>query len=144
MRLPKYLVNQDIKINPKKMDCKIHVMLLALILFCGCAGKTENTGAQYISAADLSLQLQNTPQEYTLIDVRQPDEYAQGHIHGAVNIPLGDIENRIDEIPKNKGIITICKSGIRSEQAANILRARGYNVRSMQGGMLSWNGPLEN
>lgn len=64
-----------------------------------------------------------------IIDVRSPDEYAQGHIKGAVNIPLQMIEGQIPQIKKyNKPVITCCKSGMRSAAAAGKLNSAGIEV----------------
>lgn len=77
---------------------------------------------------------------YRIIDVRENDEYSEGHIKEAINIPLGEIEN-ID-ISKNKDLIVYCQSGARSYQAFMILNDLDYNVKDM-GGINEWNYELE-
>jgi len=68
-----------------------------------------------------------------VIDVRTPGEFADGHVKGSVNIPLGVIANKIDTIKKyNKQIITCCRSGARSGSAATILNNNG--IDSINGG----------
>ncbi|MGI2326688.1 rhodanese-like domain-containing protein [Planococcus sp. YIM B11945] len=79
----------------------------------------------------------------SLIDVRETEEVKVGKIPGAVNIPLGLIEFRLQDIDKSKEHIMICRSGNRSGMAANILENNGYNVINMDGGMLDWDGPTE-
>ena len=68
-------------------------------------------------------------EEAILIDVRSNQEYQEGHLNGAINIPVYDIEKSIDKIVKNKNniIILYCSSGYRSENAKEILEKLGYN-----------------
>ena len=75
----------------------------------------------------------------TFVDVREPDEWAEGHMPGALHIPLGDLAQRANEIPDGGTIITVCRSGVRSLDAVDILRAAGRpDVTSMVGGMIEW------
>lgn len=73
-----------------------------------------------------------------LVDVRTPDEYRDGHIQGAKLIPLGQLPSRLKELPKNHEIITVCRSGRRSNSAARQLISAGYRASNMKGGMLGW------
>lgn len=74
-----------------------------------------------------------------LVDVREPDEWASGHAPGARHIPLGQLERRMHELPKDGEIITVCRSGGRSSRAADILRRAGFQrVRNLAGGMNAW------
>ena len=81
--------------------------------------------------------------DYLLVDVRQPDEYAKGHIPGSVLIPLGELSSRMRELPGDSDIVFYCRSGKRSRAAALFagshptLSGRKYN---MEGGMLAWDG----
>ncbi len=76
-----------------------------------------------------------------LLDVRQPEEWAEMHIQGAVLIPLGELESRISEIPTDRDVLIICRSGNRSTQAREILRAAGLErTTSIMGGMNAWQG----
>ncbi|SDI05575.1 Rhodanese-related sulfurtransferase [Planococcus glaciei] len=79
----------------------------------------------------------------SIIDVRETEEVKARKIPGAVNIPLGLIEFRLQDIDKSKEHILVCRSGNRSGMATNILESRGYNVINMDGGMLDWDGPTE-
>jgi rhodanese-related sulfurtransferase len=77
--------------------------------------------------------------DVVMLDVRTPEEYAQGHIPGVVPIPLNQVPNRLAEIPKDKTVVVTCHSGNRSSQAAQLLRQRGYdNVHNMLGGIVAW------
>ncbi len=74
-----------------------------------------------------------------IIDVRQPEEYAEGHIPGAVLIPLGELANRLSEVPTDKPVILVCRSGNRSVQALQLLQEAGFtNGHNMVGGMKAW------
>jgi hydroxyacylglutathione hydrolase len=75
----------------------------------------------------------------TLIDVRNPNEWAEGHIATARHIPLGYLADRVDEIPQTKPIVLQCAAGARSAIAASLLRARGVEqVINLIGGMGEW------
>ncbi|WP_136606428.1 rhodanese-like domain-containing protein [Paenibacillus dokdonensis] len=74
-----------------------------------------------------------------MIDVREDDEVAQGKISGAKHIPLGEIPDRLDEIPKECEVIMICRSGGRSMRACQFLQQHGIECTNMTGGMLQWN-----
>lgn len=78
-----------------------------------------------------------------LIDVREADEVAAGKIPGAVNIPLGLIEFRKQDLDKSKEYIMVCRSGGRSGRATEYLESQGYKVTNMTGGMLDWEGKTE-
>lgn len=78
-----------------------------------------------------------------LIDVRETNEVAGGKIPGAVNIPLGLIQFKMNELDKQKEYIIVCHSGGRSGMAAQFLEGQGYNVTNMVGGMMSWAGGIE-
>ena len=74
-----------------------------------------------------------------LLDVREPSEWEAAHIDGAVLIPLAELSTRMSEIPKDKTVLIICRSGNRSAQARDQLRAAGYpQTTSIDGGMNAW------
>lgn len=78
-----------------------------------------------------------------IIDVREVDEVAAGKIPGAVNIPLGLLEFRMNELDKSKEYVMVCRSGGRSGRATQILESHGYSVINMTGGMLSYEGQVQ-
>jgi rhodanese-related sulfurtransferase len=90
-----------------------------------------------ISAQELSEKLK-VGKHPMVIDVRQPDEFRQGHISGAKLIPLNELTRHMEELPKGREIVCVCASGSRSHSAAKMLAKAGYNVLDMQGGMISW------
>ena len=73
-----------------------------------------------------------------LIDVRTPAEYAAGHIRGAKLLPLADLPERLNEVPKNRAVYVICRSGARSAQASAILAKAGRRAVNVGGGMNDW------
>jgi rhodanese-related sulfurtransferase len=73
-----------------------------------------------------------------LIDVRNPDEYGAGHVGPARLIPLGQVPDRWSEVPTAGPVYIICKSGGRSLQAAEFLRARGIDAVNVAGGTMAW------
>ncbi len=74
-----------------------------------------------------------------LLDVREYPEFAGGHLKGAQLIPLGEIERRAGELPKDQPIVAMCRSGGRSAKAASKLANLGYtNVRQLTGGVMAW------
>jgi rhodanese-related sulfurtransferase len=73
-----------------------------------------------------------------LIDVRTPSEFSSGHIAGAVNIPLDQIESCMADLPTGGPIVLICKSGLRARMAANLLAPCRNNTTVLDGGMDSW------
>lgn len=74
----------------------------------------------------------------TVLDVRNPDEYAEGHVAGAVLIPLGELADRRDEIPDADPLYVICAVGGRSLQATRALVAAGHRAVSVAGGTNGW------
>jgi hydroxyacylglutathione hydrolase len=80
--------------------------------------------------------------DLVLIDVRQPEEYVGelGHVPGSQLIVLDTLPDRISELPKNKPVVLICRSGARSARATAFLKNQGFaEVYNMKGGMLMWN-----
>jgi rhodanese-related sulfurtransferase len=74
-----------------------------------------------------------------ILDVRQPEEYAEGYVPKAHLIPLGEIDGRLDEIPRDKPVIVVCRSGGRSQSASQKLDGHGFdNIHNMTGGTLAW------
>lgn len=80
-------------------------------------------------------------QPHTLVDVRQPAEWQEGHAAQAIHIPLGEIARRMDEISQEKPVVLICASGARSSMAAVALSKQGFcEVYNFAGGMGAWRG----
>ncbi|MBP6470639.1 MAG: rhodanese-like domain-containing protein [Chloroflexi bacterium] len=135
------------------------VLVLALSACGGSSTAAPEVAAPVAAAADGALNLPDTVDAQTVydikdradvvvFDVREQDEYDAGHIPGVTLIPLGEVPNRLSEIPKDKTVIMTCRSGNRSGQAADFLRQNGYtNVHNMEGGIVAWQQaglPVEN
>lgn len=73
-----------------------------------------------------------------LLDVREPHEYQAGHAPKAKHIALGVVGHRQAELPKDRTIVAVCRSGRRSDTAATQLRAAGFTVLNLTGGMQAW------
>jgi len=69
------------------------------------------------------------PSNVIILDVRDPEETQMGMIKGAINIPVNELKDRLNELPKDKEIIVHCATGMRAEMAYNILKEAGYNVK---------------
>jgi glyoxylase-like metal-dependent hydrolase (beta-lactamase superfamily II)/rhodanese-related sulfurtransferase len=83
--------------------------------------------------------LERRPPEAVVLDVREPGEYAHGHVPGAISLPQADLASRLDEVPRNRPILTLCEHGIRSLRAAQFLMQMGINeVASVKGGTSAW------
>jgi rhodanese-related sulfurtransferase len=78
----------------------------------------------------------------TVVDVRDREEYAEGHLAGALNIPLDQLAERLGELPAGGEVVTYCnmhhRGGSRGERAAQLLRERGYPARALDGGFPAW------
>ncbi|TRZ40491.1 rhodanese-like domain-containing protein [Niallia circulans] len=85
----------------------------------------------------------NEGKKLNIIDVREVDEVATGKIPSAINIPLGLIAFRMQELNKTYEYIMVCRSGARSGRATQYLEDYGFNVINMTGGMLAWEGKVE-
>lgn len=77
------------------------------------------------------------PEGLVILDVREPAEWAAGHIAGAVHIPLGELPGRIADLPAGQTLV-VCKVGGRSAQATGWLAGQGRDVVNLDGGMLDW------
>ena len=77
---------------------------------------------------------------WVVLDVREPWEWASGHIEGAVHIPLGDLPARVDELDPQAQTLVVCHVGARSASATAWLRQLGHDVANLAGGMDAWEG----
>jgi rhodanese-related sulfurtransferase len=84
-------------------------------------------------------ELENIQSDDQLIDVRRKDEYDEGKIESAINIPVDEIRDRLDEIPKDKNIYIYCEAGLRGYLAQRILTQNGFDkVANLSGGYKLW------
>lgn len=77
------------------------------------------------------------PDEVSVLDVREPEEWVAGHIEGARHIPLRDVPERLGELPEGRTLV-VCKVGGRSAQAVAYLAQIGHDVINLDGGLIDW------
>ena len=90
-----------------------------------------------ITVKELSEKLKSSSKPL-VVDVREPEEYQAGHIAGAKLMPLGTLNQRVNELPKDTEIVCVCASGSRSSSATKMLISAGYAAVNMNGGMFTW------
>lgn len=106
--------------------------------FSNVAKNPNIQGVQDVTAEEVN----EKKDQVMLVDVRRPDEYVGelGHIPGAQLLVLDSLPERFQELPKDKTVVFVCRSGGRSAQACAFAISNGYtSVYNMQGGMLRWN-----
>jgi rhodanese-related sulfurtransferase len=124
---------------------KLIPILLSALMFTGCAGTGNNQTNTYRQISmDEAVTMMAQETGYIILDVRRPDEFAAGHISGAINVAnetIGTAE--IPELPdKNQLIMVYCRSGRRSKEAAEKLVKLGYTNIVEFGGILDWKGEI--
>jgi rhodanese-related sulfurtransferase len=130
----------------------LSIITINTLIFTSCSTENSTTteneitveNTDFISPKD-AFSVEETAEllknDVLLIDVREPDEIAtQGYdVKSVLTIPLGDLENQLSNLPKDKQIIFACQGGGRSQQAFELAKANGFkNVANMEGGMNSW------
>lgn len=139
----------------KKILCIISVLICIMLTSCGnnggviggadgptaikIADKAEKTDYEQISPADAK-KIIDSGEEHIILDVREQDEYDEGHIAGAILIPYTEIENKAQELlpDKHKTILVYCRSGRRSKIASESLIKLGYDNVKEFGGIIDW------
>ncbi|MBI0580959.1 sulfurtransferase TusA family protein [Neobacillus cucumis] len=105
--------------------------------------KPETTHPDVVSLGELLNKIKGN-EEISVLDVREPAEYAFGHILGSINIPLGELEQRFEELNNTENLHVICRTGSRSDLAAQKLTEKGFkNVKNVVPGMKDWAGPID-
>ena len=129
----------------KKRIAVIILAIMGTLCINGCQTNVSSEENIAVENAYMKISAEDAkeimdPKDFVLIDVREEDEYAQGHIEGAILIPYGEIEERAESelIDKEQTILIYCRSGRRSAIAAQSLVELGYtNVRDF-GGIMDW------
>ena len=108
-------------------------------LFNRTRTQPQKTAVQAVNANDLHQRLQKG-EDLLLVDVRTPGEYEyDGHIAGSRLLPLSSLTQRLSQLPRDKTIVCVCRSGARSQTACEFLVANGFsNVITLSGGMIDW------
>jgi rhodanese-related sulfurtransferase len=98
-------------------------------------------GVKAITPDELASKLEQGKQ--VLIDVREPDEFARGHVPGAVNVPLGQLAQKLGKFDPQAETFVICERGHRSVTAVRLLEKAGFDhAYTVKGGTSAWHGPL--
>ena len=115
----------------------ISALIASLLAFSGCDEKQGT--AQKTTVSPREVYERRADEKVLIIDVRTPAEFRQERIEQAVNKPLDSIEKWVNELPKDKTIYFVCRSGSRSGIAQRIAAQRGYaDAYNMTGGMIAW------
>jgi rhodanese-related sulfurtransferase len=125
------------------------LLLMPLVLgLTACGANNQKPAAQGSTQEQLPMNMTvnelatrlDRGDDLLVLDVRSPEEFTQdGHVAGATLIPLPDLAMRLKEVPTNRPIACFCRSGNRSQVAADLLRKNGYaNVTNVLGGIISW------
>ena len=125
---------------------KLLPILLSALMFTGCAGTSNNQTNTYRQISmDEAVTMMAQETGYIILDVRRADEFATGHIPGAINVANESIgTDEIPELPdKNQLIMVYCRSGRRSKEASEKLVKLGYTNIVEFGGILDWKGEIE-
>ena len=91
-----------------------------------------------IAPADYQAEFVSSEAPHLLLDVRTPEEFATGHIPGAINISVQELPSRLNEVPQDQPVVVYCRSGNRSAQAAKILGNAEYSQVYDLGSIISW------
>jgi rhodanese-related sulfurtransferase len=112
------------------------VVALVVILVVSNPGASAQSLPSEVSVEEAQTMVANGA---FLLDVREQSEWVAGHVQGATLIPLGDLPNRLSELPKDTPIVVMCRTGHRSAQGRDILLQAGFTqVTSMSGGINEW------
>ena len=96
------------------------------------------TSENDLPSIDIDALVALDPRQVPLFDVRQPDEYEEGHVPGAVLVPLAEVPDRVGEFPTDLTIYVVCRSGARSANAVAFLRSSGVDAVNVDGGTMAW------
>lgn len=91
-----------------------------------------------VTADELASQLRKQANAPVVLDVREAHEFKDAHILGATLIPLRELPRRLGELPPERRIVCVCRSGSRSGWATTLLRRNGFQAYNLHGGMIDW------
>ena len=112
------------------------VVIVSITCFNFCVG--QQLFYWIISVSDARAMMQSSS-NVLVVDVRTPEEYAQGHLKGAINIPLSTLPLRINGLDQKRPILVYCQTGIKSAEASSILVRAGFTkVYNLEGGITAW------
>lgn len=113
-------------------------LIIALIVFFLISRLLPTKGVNNITTSELKTNLSDKNKQF--VDVRTPGEFKGNHLRGFKNIPLDQLAQKAEkELSKDREVIVICQSGMRSQKASRILKKLGFtNVTNVKGGMSAW------
>ncbi|WP_214806044.1 rhodanese-like domain-containing protein [Exiguobacterium sp. s46] len=115
----------------------LSIILLLVVGYLAYKMFAPTKGVKQVSTTELKPLLNDRKRFY--LDVRTAAEFKGNHIKGFKNIPLQTLNSQLNQIPKDKEMLVICQSGMRSKQAVKVLKRAGYtNVTEVRGGMNAW------
>lgn len=104
----------------------------------------EHLFPHQLTNEELANRLSAGGKRLTVLDVREPEEYAQGHIPGARHLPIESLEEHVGTLSPEEGYAIVCRSGRRSDYACQILEQKGFkHLRNVVPGMTEWKGPVD-
>ncbi|MDT8862176.1 rhodanese-like domain-containing protein [Alkalihalobacillus sp. MEB130] len=120
------------------MDLVINILFVLIVAFFLINKLLPVKGVRQISTSDLKKELKRKDVQF--IDVRTPGEFSRNNINTFKNIPLHDLSQKASQLSKEKEVVVICQSGIRSNKTTKLLRKMGFQkITNVKGGMSAWN-----
>ena len=129
----------------KKWYYTVTVPVLLVIQIVAAVLLLSSCGSSYTRISqDEAMQMMQEQTDYLIVDVRRPDEFAEGHIAGAINVPSDDITDGMPELlpDKEQTLLVYCRSGNRSKEASRKLADIGYTKVYEFGGINTWEGEI--
>lgn len=120
------------------MKTSLLIFILSIGMLTTACSQQHQSGGNVISADSLKASMNHS--EIVILDVRTPEEFAEGHVEGAVNIDYrnANFSSQIDKLDKKKKYEVYCRSGHRSEESAKLMNEKGFKVANVTGGILEW------
>ncbi|MEI4831249.1 rhodanese-like domain-containing protein [Bacillus sp. FJAT-53711] len=119
------------------MNAALNIVFITLIAWFIVSRFLPVKGVKNISGKELKDEIKKKNKQ--LIDVRTPGEFRGNHIQGFRNMPLNELVQKANSLDKNKEVIVICQSGMRSKQATKVLKKLGFkHIVNVSGGMNAW------
>jgi rhodanese-related sulfurtransferase len=115
----------------------INYIVIGLVIVFFIQRMIPTKGVRQISTSELKNELKDKNKQY--IDVRTPGEFKVNHIRGFKNMPLHQLAQKSNELSKDKEVVVICQSGMRSQKATKVLKKLGFNkITNVKGGVSAW------
>lgn len=123
--------------KPAVQLAMVAIVAFIVYLIASAGGSSSSNGLANEVSTDEAYKMYQQSSTFT-VDVRTQEEWDEYHAPNTTLIPLDQLQNRLSEVPKDKEILVVCRSGNRSQQGRDILLSSGYNATSMAGGLKEW------